>query len=220
EGLEPSTLTLTLVSSRHSLWGHLLWNASIRLAEMFDGGEVDLKGKTVLELGAGAGLPGLIAALCGASTVLITDYGTSVDHTLVEAIRRNIDALSPHVPKECLHAAPHVWGGSVQPLLDVLGEGHKFDVILLADLLFNRSEHRKLLQTCSTALAPGGTVWVTWGHHDPPKAPLDLKFFEIAAAPHSEGGFDFELEHLPPVQYVDLFEEHDGMDEARGVVYT
>eukprot|EP00611_Tribonema_gayanum_P014161 TRINITY_DN2544_c0_g1_i2.p1 TRINITY_DN2544_c0_g1~~TRINITY_DN2544_c0_g1_i2.p1 ORF type:complete len:181 (-),score=14.52 TRINITY_DN2544_c0_g1_i2:765-1307(-) len=110
----------------------------IRLAEMFDGGEVDLKGKTVFELGAGAGLPGLIAALCGASKVLITDYGTAVDHSLVEAIERNIDALSPHVPQGCLHAAPHVWGGSVQPLLDVLGEGHKFDVILLADLLFNR----------------------------------------------------------------------------------
>lgn len=34
---------------------------SIRLAEMFDGGEVDLRGKAVLELGAGAGVPGLIA---------------------------------------------------------------------------------------------------------------------------------------------------------------
>eukprot|EP00953_Heterococcus_sp_UTEX-ZZ885_P011817 6824-Heterococcus_DN1.PRE.7 len=27
EGVTPRTLTLRLVSSRHSLWGHLLWNA-------------------------------------------------------------------------------------------------------------------------------------------------------------------------------------------------
>jgi predicted nicotinamide N-methyase len=37
------------------------WKDSIRLAEMFDSGAVQLAGKTVLELGAGAGLPGLIA---------------------------------------------------------------------------------------------------------------------------------------------------------------
>ena len=32
-------------------------------AEMFDNGEVSVEGKTVLELGAGAGLPSLICAL-------------------------------------------------------------------------------------------------------------------------------------------------------------
>ncbi|CAN0299301.1 unnamed protein product, partial [Hapterophycus canaliculatus] len=59
----PSKLSLSLVSSRHSLWGHRLWNAALLVAEMVDRGEFVVEGKSVLELGAGAGLPSLICAL-------------------------------------------------------------------------------------------------------------------------------------------------------------
>ena len=36
--------------------------------------ELDVRGKTVLEVGAGAGLPGLVSALEGASEVVLSDY--------------------------------------------------------------------------------------------------------------------------------------------------
>jgi nicotinamide N-methyltransferase len=41
-----------------------------------------VKGKTVLELGAGAGLPSLVCALNGAYQVVVTDYPDAelVDH--------------------------------------------------------------------------------------------------------------------------------------------
>lgn len=42
----------------------------------------------VLELGAGAALPGLIAAKSGASKVVITDYPSL---GIIEAIRKNAD---------------------------------------------------------------------------------------------------------------------------------
>jgi hypothetical protein len=85
----------------------------------------------------------------------------------------------------------------------------RFDRIFLADLLFNRQSHRQLLATCAVratprvqsqrasrrmrlsvartqeCLAPGGTVWVAYSHHDPGKAALDNAFFPLAqAAPY------------------------------------
>jgi predicted nicotinamide N-methyase len=47
-----------------------------------------VKGKSVLELGAGAGLPSLICAINGASQVVVTDYP---DADLIENLRYNID---------------------------------------------------------------------------------------------------------------------------------
>jgi predicted nicotinamide N-methyase len=80
----------------------------------------------------------------------------------------------------------------------------------------HRSEHRKLLQSCKAALAQTGSAFVTWGHHDPHKTELDLNFFELATSEE----FNFKLQHLAPVQYTDLFQENDGLDDARGLVYT
>ena len=47
-----------------------------------------MKDKTVLELGAGAGLPSLVCALNGASQTVVTDYP---DPELVENLQYNID---------------------------------------------------------------------------------------------------------------------------------
>ena len=55
----------------HSLWAHVLFNASIALAEFIQ--RCDVMGKTVLELGAGAALPSIMAAKYGAH-VLATDF--------------------------------------------------------------------------------------------------------------------------------------------------
>ena len=64
------TLTLRLVG--HSpLWGHELWNAGKIASAYLETHASDLiGGKTVLELGAGAGLPSLTCALRGASQVI------------------------------------------------------------------------------------------------------------------------------------------------------
>jgi EEF1A N-terminal glycine/lysine methyltransferase len=45
------------------------------------------RGKTVLELGAGAALPGLIAAINGAKKTVVTDYP---DRDLIENIEYNV----------------------------------------------------------------------------------------------------------------------------------
>jgi nicotinamide N-methyltransferase len=53
-----------------------------------------VQGKTVLELGAGGGLPSLVCALSGAVQVVVTDYP---DADLIENLRYNVthcDSLS------------------------------------------------------------------------------------------------------------------------------
>lgn len=65
------TVHLRLVG-HNPLWGHLLWNAGRVTSEYIERRATDLVyGKTVLELGAGAGLPSLVCALRGASKVII-----------------------------------------------------------------------------------------------------------------------------------------------------
>ena len=46
-----------------------------------------MQGKTVLELGAGGGLPSLVCALSGAAQVVVTDYP---DADLIENLRYNV----------------------------------------------------------------------------------------------------------------------------------
>lgn len=54
---------------------------------------VDVRGKTVVELGAGTGLPGLVACVMGAAKTVITDYP---DPHVIDNLQRNLDlALLP-----------------------------------------------------------------------------------------------------------------------------
>lgn len=80
-----SLLSLALVKKHHSLWGEYIYNAARVISDCIENGVMDVKGKSVLELGAGAGLPSLIAALNGASTVVVSPLVCSLlpPHTLL-----------------------------------------------------------------------------------------------------------------------------------------
>ncbi|KAK4054947.1 Protein N-terminal and lysine N-methyltransferase efm7 [Microbotryomycetes sp. JL201] len=82
--------------SGHPLWGHILYPAAIALSRFLELHADTLlhsqdkkgKGKAVIELGAGGGLPGLVAALEGADKTVITDFP---DPALVDNIAKNIE---------------------------------------------------------------------------------------------------------------------------------
>lgn len=79
-------INLRLVG-HNPLWGHHLWNSGRVLAQYFQEHPNFVADKDVLELGAGAGLPGIVAGHLAARRVVITDYP---DEDLVANLKWNV----------------------------------------------------------------------------------------------------------------------------------
>lgn len=84
-------ITLQMVK-KHALWGDHLWNGGCWLARHLDSHPGLVCGKRVAELGAGAGLPSVIACRLGASRVVCTDYP---DSELIDNIATNLRTNCP-----------------------------------------------------------------------------------------------------------------------------
>jgi predicted nicotinamide N-methyase len=109
------------------LLGLDIWPAAIELCNYLSDNPTLVAGKTVLELGAGVGLPGLLAAKLGASKVVLTDYEPQVvAHTAHNTSLCNI--LSSLCTGLCLD-----W-----TKLDQLPAEHAaaYQLILAADVLY------------------------------------------------------------------------------------
>ncbi|KAI8062492.1 putative methyltransferase-domain-containing protein [Gongronella butleri] len=219
------SLRLQLVGS-HPLWAHHLWNASKVFADLFDEFPELVRGKTVLELGAGGALPSLVSALQGASKVVVTDYP---DQELLDNIQYNVDHnVLEHVPKGAVKG--YIWGTPVEPLRLLLPPGRTtYDVIILSDLVFNHSQHHAMLKTCRELLTPKtGRVYVFYTHHRPHLADRDLDFFTVAARPEISGmdpddrdtlGYGFATDHFVVKKMHVMFEEDPGDENVRSTVH-
>ncbi|GBC17145.2 hypothetical protein RIR_jg33014.t1 [Rhizophagus irregularis DAOM 181602=DAOM 197198] len=176
------TLNIRLVGS-HPLWAHLLWNAGKCFAWYLDEHKELVKGKKVLELGAGGALPSLIAAVNGAEKVVITDYP---DDDLIDNIRHNVNTnLSTDICTDNIRVLGYIWGKDTYPLLNAISKSEKtsnlYDLIILSDLIFNHSQHKALLKTCKECLDPiNGQILVFFTHNLPDLAHKDMEFFEEA----------------------------------------
>ncbi|CAK6448139.1 unnamed protein product [Pipistrellus nathusii] len=145
-GLQKFHKPLATFSANHTIqirqdWRQLgvaavVWDAAVVLATYLEMGAVELRGRSAVELGAGTGLVGIVAALLGAQ-VTITDRKVAL-----EFLKSNVEANLP------LHVQPRAvvkeltWGqdlGSFSP-----GE---FDLILGADIIYLEETFADLLQT-------------------------------------------------------------------------
>lgn len=125
----------------HLPYGVALWPSAIALAhELAARGEEAFAGKTVLELGAGTGLPGIVAASLGAARVVQTDRQEGA----MALCQRN-GQRSGVVGIEHQLADWTDWH-----------DKERYDWIIGSDILYGEPMHphlRRLFQTC---LAPGG----------------------------------------------------------------
>ncbi|KAJ1341906.1 hypothetical protein BSLG_003557 [Batrachochytrium salamandrivorans] len=155
------------------LYAHHVWKASILLSRLMVIAENDpcapdvamgsFKGKTVLELGAGTGLPSIIAVKLGAQRVVAPLAITSSG--LTEKV-----VPSASVP---LNGEVLLVNGVVHTL---------FDIILLADTFWMEHQHDNLLADIKSLLSPSGIVWAVAGLHT--GISVMRRFFEKAQRDH------------------------------------
>lgn len=212
-------IRLRLVGSS-PLWGHYLWNAGIYTAKHLDKHTELVKNKTVLELGAAGALPSLVASLIGAKKVVSTDYP---DPDLLQNIQYNVDnelyqgqsISSNQASQRNIVVEGYIWGNEYAPLQNHIGgENAKFDLIILSDVVFNHTEHTKLLNTTKDLLAQNGKALVVFSPHRPKLLDADLRFFEYAKE------FGLKPEKIEMVNWEPMFDEDEETIEIRSRVYA
>ncbi|KAE8677388.1 Membrane trafficking VPS53 family protein isoform 1 [Hibiscus syriacus] len=110
---------------------------------------LDFQGKTVIEIGAGAGLPCLTAALLGATRVLLTDV-----QQLLPGLLNNVEdnGLMGKVGVKEL-----VWGSDES--MSGITNLKTFDMVLMSDVLFDSEEMIGLGKTLKRVCGEGTQVW-------------------------------------------------------------
>ncbi|KAL0949941.1 hypothetical protein HGRIS_009966 [Hohenbuehelia grisea] len=227
------SLEISLVGT-HPLWGHYLWNAARAIATFLDANPSLYRGRNVLELGAGGGLPSIVCALNGAQHVVVTDYP---DASLIDNLRSNVVRNCFNTPSppgsrrsQYVEVLGYIWGRSVQPLLEAFADTKPgltgpvlpgFDLIILSDLIFNHSQHDAMLSSCDEALLPASkegaappSVLVFYSHHRPHLADRDMAFFTRA----EERGWVCERV-LERRFEQPMFPEDSGAEEVRATVH-
>ncbi|KAL1413560.1 Protein N-terminal and lysine N-methyltransferase efm7 [Vanrija albida] len=222
-------VSIRLVGS-HPLWGHHLWNtARVTTTYLLTHAATLLRGKRILELGAGGALPSVAGALAGASCVVATDYA---DDALMDNIAANFERNVPAAALPRTLALGHTWGHDVGPLLAAAVGGEapsdgRYDLVILSDLMFNHSQHDALIKTLDATLSlergtptaegaqpqtPCALVFLT--HHRPRLADADMAFFPRLAASGAWGYERVVEEYTGP-----MFDNDPGDERVRGTVH-
>jgi predicted nicotinamide N-methyase len=136
-----------------------LWPSGVALARAV--GVQSLRGRHVVELGCGLGLPAIAAALAG-GRVLATDWSSAAVERAADNARRNGAAIETLV---CSWSAPE----------PIIARG-PWDVVLASDVLYERRDVEPLLRALPRLLAPHGEAWIA----DPGRPPA-AEFLERAA---------------------------------------
>ena len=128
----------------------VLWACAPLLARHLCGAPDLVRGKRCVELGAGIGLVGAVAAALGAARVVLTDVADAQP-----LLRRNAARAG------ALEARELLWGDAAH--IEACGAA-QFDVVLGADILYHQeaADVEKLVQTMSSLLAPGGCVLLAY----------------------------------------------------------
>lgn len=148
-------------------YGVVLWPAAIALAHEIATRPAEFRGRSVLELGAGTGLPGVVAASLGARVRQTDRQDGAMAVGRLNAERNGVVAIEHEL------ADWAAWDDS-----------GRYDWVIGSDILYGEEFHPHLRHIFETNLADGGRVLVA----DPFRAP-SLKLLEALEAAGWRVGF-------------------------------
>ncbi|KAF4800024.1 Protein-lysine methyltransferase METTL21D [Turdus rufiventris] len=158
--------------------GCVVWDAALVLAKFLETGACPLGRRRVLELGAGTGAVGIMAATLGAN-VTVTDL-----EELQELMLVNIEN-NKHLVTGSIRAKVLKWGE------DVTEFQPPPDYILMADCIYYEESLEPLLKTLKDLTGPDTCVLCCYEQRTMGKNPeIERKYFELLQK-------DFELERIP-----------------------
>lgn len=126
-----------------------VWDAALYLCRYLE--KLDLKGKRVIELGAGTGIVGILAARLGAEVTL-----TDLPHALPQ-LQRNVSANRPPSgwPSVTPTVLPLSWG------LDQEQFPSDWDLVLGADIVYLSDTYPLLMDTLTHLCQEGAAVYLS-----------------------------------------------------------
>ena len=129
---------LQLIQRPSLCLGSIIWEGALVLAKYMEDNAQEFKGKTVIELGAGIGLVGIVSALIGCSSITITEIGK-----LIPLIRENIELNieDPNVRKR-VQVKELNWGEHVEGKFD-----KSYDYIVGSDIVYDKSTFEILIKS-------------------------------------------------------------------------
>ncbi|MFT7797706.1 methyltransferase-like protein 23 isoform X1 [Arapaima gigas] len=150
---ESASLTISIPEVLDPQYGMYVWPCAVVLAQYVWTHRGHVRGKTVLELGAGVSLPGILAAKCGADVIL--SDSAELPHCLANC-RRSCEANE-------LHRVPVVgitWGQVSPELLHLPA----LDLILGSDVFYEPKDFENILVTVSFLLRrnPEAQFWTAY----------------------------------------------------------
>ena len=144
EGAQQTCLCLEGASTDHDLTGQVVWPVSVALARFVAARLDSLKGRRVVEVGAGTALAGLAAARSDAASVVLTDGSDVIMQLLERALASSNVTATLKAPTS---AQKLLWGDRAS--FDGLGG---CDVVLGADVVCWPRLVEPLLQTVRALL--------------------------------------------------------------------
>ncbi|HZT42242.1 MAG TPA: methyltransferase domain-containing protein [Chthonomonadaceae bacterium] len=128
-------------SFAHFPYGFLLWESAVGLARLLTARPELVAGKRVLELGAGAGLPGIVARFLGAEVWQTDHQPDALALARFNAAQNGVEGLQSFLADwyDWSHAA-------------------RYDVLLGADILYQRDAYYHLERIFRQNLAPDGKL--------------------------------------------------------------